>query len=159
MVVTKKKSSIIKTKSLNTPNKRADSMNDSKLIKRKLSTKRTSIINNKKVLREKKTDNDYNRGWSWAHAIMLITISLCTYNGLNLYNINYMSFDFLLIIINYYCFYKKFYSKVFSIILYDSFISEFFSHSVTIREKRDLINKRIKNIRAKRAPIGNLKIK
>jgi len=118
MVVIKKKSSIIKTKTLNIPNKRIDSMNESKLIKRKLSTKRTSIINNKKVLREKKTDIDYNRGWSWAHAIMLITISL-----------------------------------LFSIILYDSFISEFFSHSVTIREKRDLINKRIKNIRAKRAPI------
>ncbi|ORX60058.1 hypothetical protein BCR36DRAFT_579499 [Piromyces finnis] len=46
-------------------------------------------------------------------------------------------------------------SLLFSIILYNTFISEFFAYSITTREKRDIINKRLKYIRTKRAPIDN----
>jgi len=123
MVAAEKKSKINNIKSIGIANRNTNNENDNKLVRRKSNTKKPSIINNKKIYGEKSSDidADYNRGWSWAHAIMLITISLLS-----------------------------------SIILYDSFISEFFSQKITIRDKRDLINKRIKNIRSKRAPVDYL---
>jgi len=123
MVAAEKKSKINNIKSIGIANRNTNNENNNKLVRRKSNTKKPSIINNKKIYGEKSSDidADYNRGWSWAHAIMLITISLLS-----------------------------------SIILYDSFISEFFSQKITIRDKRDLINKRIKNIRSKRAPVDYL---
>ncbi|ORX82564.1 hypothetical protein BCR32DRAFT_292580 [Anaeromyces robustus] len=118
-MVSKKKSNKIDTRVLNALENKENS-NENKIIKRKISSRRTSrvpIINNKKYFKEKKVEID-NKNWSWAHSIMLLTVSLFG-----------------------------------CILIYNTIITEIFSHSVTSREKRDIINKRLKKIRVKRSPI------
>jgi len=118
-MVSKKKSSKINTTVLNTlENKENNS--ESKIIRRKVSSRRISrvqVINNKKYFKEKKIEVN-NKNWSWAHSIMLLTVSLIS-----------------------------------CILIYNTIITEYFSHSLTSREKRDIINKRLKKIRVKRSPI------
>jgi len=85
-MVSSKKNSKIKTKNI-TFSEKKDNATDNKVTRRKLSSRRvskTSIINNKKVLREKKSDIDNNKNWSWAHSIMILTVTLC-----NIYNIKF----------------------------------------------------------------------
>jgi len=120
MVLKKKNSNINKIKTLNF-SKKKENLSDNKIIRRKSSVRKilkTSIINNKKVFKERNKNDMDNKNWSWAHSIMILTVSI-----------------------------------IFSIIVYDIFISEFFSYSTTSREKRDIFNRRLKNIRVKRAPI------
>jgi len=122
MVSKKRSSTINKGKTLSFSDDRENQTDNKIIVRRKSSARRVSntpLINNKKFFRERKKDTlDNHKNWSWAHSIMLLTISIIS-----------------------------------SIIIYDVFISEFFSHSITLREKRDIYNKRLKNVRVRRAPI------